>query len=67
MALIGKAVSEEKMFVIAPAWGHMSPWIKTDFRIIYIQFYYPFPARFSPQMTIPHSNTLATYVDLVVK
>ena len=53
------------------AGGHMSPLGPIFFRIINIQSYYLFPARFSPQMTFflsfPHSNALATYVDLVVK
>ena len=55
---------------IAPVWGHMSPWVQFFFRIIDIQSYYPFPARFSPQMTLksfPHSNAFLTYVDLAIK
>ena len=37
---------------IAPGWGQMSPWGPIFFRIINIQSYFPFPARFSPQMTL---------------
>ena len=58
MALIGQAVSEEKMFeyygnihVYCKGAGPYKPLGPTFFRIINILSYYPFPARFSPQIT----------------
>ena len=55
---------------IAPGWGHMSPWGPIFFRIINFQSYFPFPEDFHFKLhfnSFPHSNALATYVDLAVK
>ena len=58
LAFIGQAVSEEQMLeyygnihVYCPAVEAYEPLGPFIFRIINIQSYYPFPAKFLPQMT----------------
>ena len=51
---------------IAAGWGHMSPRGPIFFRIINIQSYFPFHCKLHFK-SFPHSNALATYVDLAVK
>ena len=56
--------------VYCPGLGAYEPVGAIFFRIINIQSYCPFPARLLLKMTFksfPHSNALATYVELAVK
>ena len=79
MALIGQVVSEKKIFefffviymYIALGWGQTNPWETIFFQNYLPSVHLPISCKIclsNDILTIfPHSNALATYVDLAVK
>ena len=61
----------EVYMYIAPGWGHMSPWgpIFSQSLIFSPTAHYlqEFHFKWHLKKSFPHSNALATYVDLAVK